>query len=130
MTDTAAPEHSGGGRRSGGRAGRAAMRAASVIERVPYLTRTMPPFEILGDPELARGVRRDGQGKILGVDPRAVVHDPHEAHAPLFERDGDPGRPGIEGVFEEFLDDARRAFDDFAGGTSDETQIRRTLGLV
>ena len=53
MTDTAAPEHSGGGRRSGGRAGRAAMRAASVIERVPYLTRTMPPFEILGEEALS-----------------------------------------------------------------------------
>jgi trimethylamine--corrinoid protein Co-methyltransferase len=53
MTDTAAPEHSGGGRRSGGRAGRAAMRAASVIERVPYLTRTMAPFEILSDEALS-----------------------------------------------------------------------------
>jgi trimethylamine---corrinoid protein Co-methyltransferase len=53
MTDTAAPEHSGGGRRSGGRAGRAALRASSVIERVPYLTRTMPPFEILGEEALS-----------------------------------------------------------------------------
>ena len=53
MTDTTTPESSGGGRRSGGRAGRAAMRAASVIERVPYLTRTMPPFEILGEEALA-----------------------------------------------------------------------------
>ncbi|MFM2076318.1 MAG: hypothetical protein RJA49_208, partial [Actinomycetota bacterium] len=52
MTDTAAPEHSGGGRRSGGRAGRAAMRAASVVERVPYLTRTMAPFEILSEEAL------------------------------------------------------------------------------
>ena len=41
------------GRRSGGRAGRAAMRAASVIERVPYLTRTMKPFEILSEESLA-----------------------------------------------------------------------------
>ncbi|MEN9646255.1 MAG: hypothetical protein RL238_2924 [Actinomycetota bacterium] len=53
MTDTATPEHSGGGRRSGGRAGRAAMRAANVIERVPYLTRTMRPFEILDEESLA-----------------------------------------------------------------------------
>ncbi|MFM7686303.1 MAG: trimethylamine methyltransferase family protein [Actinomycetota bacterium] len=41
------------GRRSGGRAGRAAMRAATVIERVPYLTRTMQPFEILSEESLA-----------------------------------------------------------------------------
>jgi len=47
------PEHSGGGRRSGGRAGRAALRASSVIERVPYLTRTMAPFEILSDEALS-----------------------------------------------------------------------------
>ncbi len=51
MTDTAeqAPAASGGGRRSGGRAGRAALRASHVIERVPYLTRTMQPFEIVSD---------------------------------------------------------------------------------
>jgi len=47
------PEHSGGGRRSGGRAGRAALRASSVVERVPYLTRTMAPFEILSDEALS-----------------------------------------------------------------------------
>jgi len=53
MTDQTAPEHSGGGRRSGGRAGRAALRAAHVIERVPYLTRTMAPFEILSEEALS-----------------------------------------------------------------------------
>ena len=47
------PEHSGGGRRAGGRAGRAALRASSVVERVPYLTRTMAPFEILSDEALS-----------------------------------------------------------------------------
>jgi trimethylamine---corrinoid protein Co-methyltransferase len=41
------------GRRSGGRAGRQALRASHVIERVPYLTRTMRPFEIVGDESLA-----------------------------------------------------------------------------
>jgi trimethylamine--corrinoid protein Co-methyltransferase len=41
------------GRRSGGRAGRAALRASHVIERVPYITRTMTPFEILSEESLA-----------------------------------------------------------------------------
>lgn len=41
------------GRRLGGRANRAAMRAARVVERVPYLTLTMAPFEILGDEALS-----------------------------------------------------------------------------
>src|SRR5262245_3704792 len=42
-----------GGRRSGGRAGRAALRASHVVERVPYLTRTMRPFEIVSDETLS-----------------------------------------------------------------------------
>lgn len=49
MTDSPAPS----GRRSGGRAGRAAMRATHVIDRVPYLTRTMRPFEVANDETLA-----------------------------------------------------------------------------
>ena len=49
MPDSPAPS----GRRSGGRAGRAAMRATHVIDRVPYLTRTMRPFEIASDETLA-----------------------------------------------------------------------------
>ena len=41
------------GRRSGGRAGRQALCASHVIERVPFLTRTLSPFEIVGDESLA-----------------------------------------------------------------------------
>ena len=41
------------GRRSGGRAGRAALRASHVIERVPYLTRTIAPYEIASEETLA-----------------------------------------------------------------------------
>jgi trimethylamine--corrinoid protein Co-methyltransferase len=47
MTDTST------GRRSGGRAGRAALRASHVVERVPFLTRTMKPFEIVSDEGLS-----------------------------------------------------------------------------
>ncbi|MCB1002482.1 MAG: trimethylamine methyltransferase family protein [Acidimicrobiales bacterium] len=47
------PPAGGGGRRSGGRAGRAAMRASQVIERVPFLTRTLRPFEVVSDEGLA-----------------------------------------------------------------------------
>ena len=54
MTDTSEETPaSGGGRRTGGRAGRAALRASHVIERVPYLTRTMRPFEIVSDESLS-----------------------------------------------------------------------------
>ncbi|MBI4883105.1 MAG: trimethylamine methyltransferase family protein [Actinobacteria bacterium] len=40
-------------RRSGGRAGRAALRASHVVDRVPYLTRTLAPFEIASEETLA-----------------------------------------------------------------------------
>ena len=37
------------GRRSGGRAGRQAVRAAHVIEREPFLTRRLSPVEIVSE---------------------------------------------------------------------------------
>ena len=41
-----------GGRRSGGRAARQAARAASNAVSVPYLTRTLTPFEVLSEEHL------------------------------------------------------------------------------
>jgi trimethylamine---corrinoid protein Co-methyltransferase len=37
------------GRRTGGRAGRRAAREASAPERLPYITRTLPPYEVLSE---------------------------------------------------------------------------------
>ncbi len=47
MTETA------GGRRSGGRAGRQAARQQAAAPRVPYLTRSLTPFEVLSEEGLA-----------------------------------------------------------------------------
>jgi len=47
MTETA------GGRRSGGRAARQAARAVTNAVTVPYITRTMKPFEVLSEEPLA-----------------------------------------------------------------------------
>ena len=41
------------GRRSGGRAGRQAARMAAVAERVPFITRTMKPVEVLSEEGLS-----------------------------------------------------------------------------
>jgi trimethylamine---corrinoid protein Co-methyltransferase len=41
------------GHRSGGRAGRQAARKASVPDRVPFITRTMTPFQVLSEEGLA-----------------------------------------------------------------------------
>ena len=51
-------------RRTGGRAGRQAARAASAPERVPYITRTLPPFEVLTEEglEIDRAQRRHDPG--------------------------------------------------------------------
>ena len=51
MSSTSAgTDHDAGtGRRSGGRAGRQALRASHVVEAETYLTRTMKPFEIVSD---------------------------------------------------------------------------------
>ena len=50
MTDTSQPaHHQPEGRRSGGRAGRQAVRASHVIERQPFLTSTLKPFEVMSD---------------------------------------------------------------------------------
>jgi trimethylamine--corrinoid protein Co-methyltransferase len=47
MTDTAPRQ------RSGGRDARRAARLHAVVEREPFLTRTMPPFEVLGEEGLS-----------------------------------------------------------------------------
>ena len=41
------------GRRSGGRAGRQALRAHRVVDRIPYLTRTLTPFEVVSEEGLS-----------------------------------------------------------------------------
>ncbi|HEY7761456.1 MAG TPA: trimethylamine methyltransferase family protein, partial [Actinomycetota bacterium] len=47
--ETASPRR----RRTGGRQGRAAARLAAVAERVPFITRTLTPFEVLNEEGLA-----------------------------------------------------------------------------
>ncbi len=47
--ETPTPGGRRGGGRAGGRAGRQAARLAHQIEKVPFLTRTLKPFEVLSD---------------------------------------------------------------------------------
>ena len=41
------------GRRSGGRSGRQAVRAAHAVEAVPFLTRAIKPYELVSDEGLS-----------------------------------------------------------------------------
>lgn len=62
MTDTSTPSPAPT-RRSGGRAGRQALRASHAVDRVPFLTRTMRPFELVSDEGLA--MLEDNADRIL-----------------------------------------------------------------
>ena len=61
-------------------------------------------------------MRRHGQRQLIGGDSAAVIDHAHQFHAPLHYRDIDPRGPGIDGVLQQLLHDARGPFDDFAGG--------------
>jgi len=50
------------------------------------------------------------------MDTMTVVPDPDQVFTPLDDIHHDLYRPGIETVFNEFLDDGCRALDDFTGG--------------
>jgi len=55
VASAVAPPHAAGGRRpGGGRSARQAARASSHAESVPFITRTLAPFEVLDDESIAR----------------------------------------------------------------------------
>jgi len=62
-----------------------------------------------------------GEGELGGGGAGAVVADADEFDAALFEFHDDAVRAGVDGVLDEFLDDAGGAFHHLAGGdTIDE----------
>ena len=58
----------------------------------------------------------EAEGGVLGGHALAVVPDGDEPLPAVEELDADLGRPGVEGVLDELLDDGDRPFDDLAGG--------------
>ncbi len=72
--------------------------------------------QVVGVAELAGGVAGEGQRQVVGGDAAAVVGDADQLGAALLQVDVDALRAGINGVFEEFFDDAGGPFDDLAGG--------------
>jgi hypothetical protein len=61
-------------------------------------------------------MRGESQGQFLGRDAAAVVDDADQLAAAVFNLDDDVGGPGIEGVFDQFLDHRSGALDHLAGG--------------
>ncbi len=72
--------------------------------------------DVLGRVQLAGGVAGEGQRQVVGVDATAVVDDLDEAAAALPDLHVDTCAAGIDGVLQEFLDDAGGPLDHLPGG--------------
>ena len=57
----------------------------------------------------------DGEGEFLGRHAAAVVDDLDQRPTAVLQGDVDASRPGIDGIFDKFLDGGSRALDDLAG---------------
>ena len=66
--------------------------------------------------ELGGGVAVDGQRQIGVGHAAAVVGDADPPPAAAIGEDVDPAGAGVDGVFDQFLDHARRPFHHLAGG--------------
>ena len=80
--------------------------------------------------EFAGGVLGERQSQFLGGDAAAIVGDADEVPAAFGDFDGDVGRAGVDGVFDEFFDDRGRALDHLAGGDAINQRRRKLLYLA
>ena len=81
--------------------------------------------QVLLPGDFARGVADQGQGGVGPAHPTTVVPDAKERLSAGDEVDGDRRRPGVQGVFDKFLDDGYRPLDDFAGGDFPGERLRQ-----
>jgi hypothetical protein len=72
--------------------------------------------EVGGVGDFAGGVAFEAEEGVVAAHAGAVVGDAEEGAACGEGFDGDAGGAGVDAVFDQFLDDAGRAFDDLAGG--------------
>ena len=72
--------------------------------------------QIVGILEFAGRMAGEDKRQVVRLDPVAIVNDADQLGAALFEVDVDPRRPGIDGVFQQLLDDASGPLDHLAGG--------------
>ena len=63
-----------------------------------------------------RSLRIDGQRQIFRRHAVAIVGDADPPPPATIGENVDPARPGVDGVFHQFLDHARRPLDHLAGG--------------
>jgi hypothetical protein len=76
--------------------------------------------------ELGGGMALDGQFQVVGRHAGAVVDHPDEVAPAAGKVDGDAPGTGIDGVFQQLLDDARGPLDDLAGGDAVDGVLAET----
>jgi hypothetical protein len=81
--------------------------------------------QIIGVGQFAGGVAGEGERQVGGGNAVAVVDDADQVGAALLQIDFDSPAAGVDRVFQQFLDDARRSFDHFAGGDFRHDQGRQ-----
>ena len=81
-------------------------------------------FQVVERGDLAGGMARDREGQFACRDAAAVIADPDQADAAFLEVDLDAACAGVECVLDQFLDDGRGPFDDFAGGDLVDERVR------
>src|SRR5262249_19256969 len=72
-------------------------------------------------------VAGEGEPQVVRQDAAAVVHDPDQLDATLFDVDVDPAAAGVHGVFQQLLDDAGRPFDNLPRGDLGDDRRRQLL---
>src|SRR2546422_3676022 len=90
----------------------------------PYTTLFRSPSEaerrhadqVRGIADLAGGVARQRQDRVLAAHPLAVVAHPDERLPPVLDRHADRPSAGVERVLDELLHDGGRPLDHLAGG--------------
>ena len=80
--------------------------------------------QIVGRGQLAGGVIGEGEAHVVGQDAAAVIDDADQVGPALVDVDVDAPAAGIDAVFQQFLDDAGRPFDDLSGGDLRDDRTR------
>ncbi len=103
-------------RTGGSRADRHFRNRRDTRERLASETERGHAFEIVGDVDLAGGVRTHRELQIVGVNADAVVGHAHTFDAALFDRQHDTASLRVEAVLDQLLHDRGRPLDHLAGG--------------
>ena len=110
---------------------RQAGNSRNARQRLAAKAETGDLLQIVETGDFAGGVAGQGQGQFAGGNPAAVVANPDQPDAALLHLNGDPGRAGIQTVFQQLLDDRSGTFNHLAGRNLTDQLRRQPLnGLV